>query len=73
MEHFRMIKFNSFMLLDSLAFMQSSLSQLADELKLSNHDYPIITKTDLVKTNGYFDKEKFNMILQKGFFPYEFW
>jgi hypothetical protein len=73
MENFRMIKFNSFMLLDSLAFLQSSLSQLADELKDSNHDYPILRQSDIVKTRGYFDNEKFNMVLQKGFFPYEYW
>jgi len=73
MENFRMIKFNSFMLLDSLAFLQSSLSQLADELKESNHDYPILKQSHIVKTRGYFDNEKFEMVLQKGFFPYEYW
>lgn len=73
MENFRMIKFNSFMLLDSLAFLQSSLSKLADELKESNHDYPILKQSDIVKTKGYFDNEKFDMVLQKGFFPYEYW
>jgi hypothetical protein len=73
MENFRMIKFNSFMLLDSLAFLQSSLSQLADELKESNHDYPILRQSNIVKTRGYFDNEKFSMVLQKGFFPYEYW
>ena len=73
MENFRMIKFNSFMLLDSLAFLQSSLSKLADELKESNHDYPILKQSDIVKTRGYFDNEKFEMVLQKGFFPYEYW
>jgi hypothetical protein len=73
MEHFRMVKFNSFMLLDSLAFMQSSLAQLAEELKQSNHNYPILKNSEIVKTKGYFDKEKYDMILQKGFFPYEYW
>jgi len=73
MENFRMVKFNSFMLVDSLAFLQNSLSKLADELKESGHDYPILKQSDIVKTNGYFDNDKFQMILQKGFFPYEFW
>ena len=73
MENFRMIKFNSFMLVDSLAFLQSSLSQLSDELKASNHEYPIIRQSSIVKTAGKFDEEKFNMVLQKGFFPYEYW
>jgi hypothetical protein len=73
MENFRMIKFNSFMFLDTLAFLQSSLSQLADILKDSNHDYPLLKQSHIVQTNGYFDKEKFDMVLQKGFFPYEYW
>jgi len=73
MENFRMIKFNSFMLVDSLAFLQSSLSQLSDELKTSDHEYPITKHSEIVKTRGKFDEEKFKMVLQKGFFPYEYW
>ena len=42
MENFRMIKFNSFVLLDSIAFLQSSLAQLSQDLKDSQHDYPIL-------------------------------
>ena len=73
MENFRMIRFNSFALLDSLAFLQSPLAKLADELNESNHDYPIIRKSKIVTTDGKFDEEKFQMILQKGHFPYEYW
>ena len=73
MEHFRMIKFNSFMLLDSLAFLASSLAKLSDDLKISNHDYPLLRNSKLVQTNGIFDKEKFEMTLKKGFFCYEYW
>ena len=73
MENFRMIKFNSFIFLDSIAFLQASLSSLADDLKNSDHDYPIIKQTDLATTNGEFDKRKFKMILQKGFFCYDYW
>lgn len=72
-EKFRMIKFNSFMFLDSLAFLQASLSQLSDDLKDSGHDYPIIKQSDIVKTDGFFDKEKYEMILQKGYFCYDYW
>ena len=38
MERFRMIKFNSFMFLDSIAFLQASLSTLADDLRKSGHE-----------------------------------
>lgn len=73
MENFRMIKFNSFILLDSIAFLQSSLAQLTQDLKNSGHDYPILKKCDIVKTSGYFDNDKYLMLLEKGFFPYEYW
>ena len=72
MERFRMIKFNSFMFLDSIAFLQAGLSTLADDLRISGHDYPIVRQTDLVLTDGKFDSEKFDMILQKGFFCYDY-
>ena len=73
MENFRVIKFNSFMMLDSIAFLQASLGQLAQELYESNHNYPIIKQSDLVKTDGYFDNDKFEMVLKKGHFCYEYW
>ena len=73
MENFRMVKFNSFMLLDSLAFLPSSLSKLSEDLKLSKHDYPVLKNAKLVQTNGKFDTEKFEMSIQKGFFCYEYW
>lgn len=55
-----------------MAFLQSSLSQLASDLKDTNHDYPILKQTYLVKNNGKFDSEKFQMVLGKSFFPYEY-
>jgi hypothetical protein len=64
MEHLRMIKFNLFMLLDSLAFLASSLAKLSDDLKISNYDYPLLRNSKLVQTNGIFDKEKFEMTLK---------
>ena len=71
-ENFRTLSFNSFEFIDSLAFLQSSLAQLASDLQSSNHDYKILKQTSLVKTGGKFDKEKYEMILGKSFFPYEF-
>ena len=71
-ENFRTLSFNSFEFIDSLAFLQSSLSELASDLKDSGHTYNILRQTDLVKTAGKFDKNKFNMLLEKSFFPYEY-
>ena len=72
-EKFRMIKFNSFILLDSLAFLQASLSQLADDLLKSGHDYKIIKQSTITQSGGLFDIEKFRMLLQKGYFCYDYW
>jgi hypothetical protein len=71
-ENFRTLSFNSFEFVDSLAFLQASLSELASDLKDSGHTYEILKQTDLVKTNGKFDKKKYDVLLEKSFFPYEF-
>lgn len=71
-ENFRTLSFNRFEFIDSLAFLQSSLAELATDLKNTNHDYSILRQTNLVKTNVQFDQEKLDMILEKSFFPYEY-
>lgn len=71
-ENFRTLSFNSFEFGDSLAFLQAPLAQLCSDLKNTNHDYPILKQTSLVKTDGVFDQEKFDMVLEKSFFPYEY-
>ena len=71
-ENFRTISFNSFEFVDSISFLQASLGSLADDLRDSNHDFKIIKQTFLTKTNKKFDKEKYEMVLQKSFFPYEY-
>ena len=52
--------------------MQASLGSLADDLRDSNHDFKIIKQTFLTKTNGKFDPEKYQMVLQKSYFPYDY-
>jgi len=71
-ENFRMLRFNSFEFLDTLSFLQASLSELSEGLKKSGHDYPILKQTYLVKKRGQFSKERFEMCLSKSFFPYEY-
>jgi hypothetical protein len=71
-ENFRSLMFNSFEFLDTIAFLQAPLNQLCTDLKATNHDYNILKQTYLVKSNGTFDAEKYDMVLQKSFFPYEF-
>jgi len=71
-ENFRTLRFNSFEFLDSLAFLQASLAQLSSDLRQSNSNYDILKQTYLVKKNEKFDKKRFEMVLEKSFFPYEF-
>jgi hypothetical protein len=71
-ENFRTIGFNCFEFVDSLSFLTASLDFLSNELKSSDCDYKILKQTFLTKTNGKFDNEKFEMVLSKSFFPYEY-
>ena len=71
-ENFRTMTFNSFEILDSLSFLQASLSQLANDLKTAHHNYPIIKQTYLVRKHGEYKKSRLEMILAKSFFPYEY-
>jgi hypothetical protein len=71
-ENFRTISFNSFEFNDSLAFLQAPLAQLCCDLKETDHKYKLLKSTYIVKTDGKFDDEKFQMVLKKSFFPYEY-
>ena len=72
-ENFRSIQFNSFLFLDSMAFLQSSLAQLSKDLAKTDNPYSILRQTYLVKKDGRFNKKRFNLVLGKSFFPYEYW
>lgn len=71
-ENFRTMRFNCFEFLDTLSFLQASLNELSKELSATDHEYPLLRQTYLVRTNNKFDKEKLKMVLSKSFFPYEF-
>ena len=71
-ENFRTIKFNSFEFVDSLAFLQASLNELTANLKQTQHSYNILKQTYLVKKMGHFNRQRYEMVLSKSFFPYEY-
>lgn len=71
-ENFRTLSFNSFEFCDSLAFLQAPLSSLSSDLKDTDHSYEVLKQTYLVKTDRKFDPVKFDMVLKKSFFPYEY-
>lgn len=72
-EKFRVINLNQFILLDSANFLNASLDTLSQELhQLSQNgdfDYPILNQSKIYQSHEYKKKE---MILKKGFFPYEY-
>jgi hypothetical protein len=72
-ENFRTVSFNSFMFVDSMSFLQNSLAKLSEDLKNTDNAYSILRQTDLVKSNDRFSQRKYEMVLGKSFFPYEFW
>ena len=68
----RTISFNSFRICDSLAHLPSALSKLMDNLRNSNHSFPILKQAELLKNeNGTLDDLKFKVSMRKGVFPYE--
>ena len=75
-QKYRTIRFNSFILCDSLAFMQAPLSELADDLqKGSNiggshrgHQFPLLDQVNLYSNRKPWLKE---LLKRKGVFPYE--
>lgn len=71
-EHFRTIAIKGFKFLDSLAFLQASLSQLSEDLSKTDHSYDILKQTFLCKTKNKFDAHKFKMLLKKSYYPYEY-
>jgi hypothetical protein len=72
-ENFRTVSFNSFMFVDSMSFLQNSLAKLSEDLKNTDNEYTILRQTNLVKSNDRFNQLKFEMVLGKSFFPYEYW
>ena len=62
-EKMRTISFGHFLLLDSLGFLQASLSELTDNLKASGSNFPILDQVGLAKN----DDEK-KLLLRKGLY-----
>ena len=58
---------------DSLSHLQGSLEDLVKILRQSNHDWPLLRQSRLLKDKyGNLDQDKFRVCLQKCIFPYEF-
>ena len=51
--------------IDSMAFLDSSLDSLVNDLVLGKHEFPIIRKSGIAKT-----PKQLDLICRKGIFPY---
>lgn len=64
-EHFKCLKINSTMLLDSMSFLGDSLDRLVQTLVASHHTFPLLKQ--------WLPEEKHReMLMRKGVYPYEF-
>jgi hypothetical protein len=69
-ESFKTFSVGGITFLDSLAFLNMSLAQLANDLKLTpNYDYKILDSLGLYEKE---EKEKKEMLLSKQIYPYEY-
>ena len=70
-EKFRTITINSFVFLDSFAFLSTSLANLVDNLaEDNNHKFPILDQMELYNVSNY--KRLKPLLLRKGVYPYDF-
>ena len=74
-QSFKGMTFESFDILDSLAFLPSKLSKLVDSListkKSSGEILQLVGSSDLVQKSDGFSQKKYDMLLKKGVFPYD--
>ena len=77
-ERIRCLNFNSFKIQDSISHVASRLRTLTENLKNSDHDFPILKQSMYSKTydeesNQFIDDpEKVEIATQKCYFPYRF-
>ena len=60
-----------FIFKDTMTFLNSSLEKNTQKLCESNHDFPYLRQSKLVKTRGQFDQRKFDLLIRKGVYPYD--
>jgi hypothetical protein len=69
-EHFRTISFNSYILLDSLAFLGAPLGTLVDTLP-KDYPFPILDQMALYDASTAKGRELKKLLVRKGIYPYE--
>ena len=64
-EKIRKLDINAFSFMDSLDFLSGSLADITNDLVSSKHEFPLMAKVDIYKT-----EEQKALLLRKGVFPY---
>jgi hypothetical protein len=74
LEQITNLKVGMFTYNDSVSFLKSSLSELVSDLASEEHNFPYIKEMCCLTTekNTELYKRKFNLMLSKGIFPYDF-
>lgn len=67
-EKFKTIRINAFSFGDSLAFLNNSLANLVTELKVSNHEFPLLDKFTYCGRKPNCDKD---LLVRKSVYPYD--
>lgn len=70
-EKFKMLKLGSVVMLDSTAFLPASLDKLVENLVVSGHTFPI-TEQWLPSSLSDDMREKKDLVMRKGVYPYEY-
>ena len=78
-ERFRTLKFGVFNFVDSIAFMDSSLDKIVEDLVTGDHDFSILKKSGLLGDGvgeggelvGEEARLRYGLLKKKGVFPYE--
>ena len=64
-------KYLKFTFKDSMSFLQGSLEKNTEKLVDSKHPFNFLKNSGLCKTNGVIDKEKLDLLVKKGVYPYD--
>lgn len=61
----------NFIFKDTMTFIGGSLDRNTQKLTESKHEFRYLQQSELCKTDGKLDKNKFALLLKKGIYPYD--
>ena len=64
-------KYLTFVFKDSLSFLGGTLDRNTKLLADSDHEFEYLKNSEICQTDGFFDEEKFQLLVRKGTYPYD--